>query len=251
MRKYGEVPPPYRLRATPWNVQETLPASFLEVEIILFGRAVEYLPVVAEALLAGLIGGIGRQDRSGKRGTLDVTAVQDLWSSQIWSPALDRTWPRLDAVTYLANGAPSAIRPPIIPLRLEWTTPLRLMHEGGISSHPDFRTLIAALLRRIGSLLCFHEHVSLDLDFRKIVDLASKVKYCAEWKRLSLRRYSARQHQSMHQDGVIGGMTIEEDASLFLPLLRMGEITGVGKGTTLGMGVFKIEEQTERDICHS
>jgi hypothetical protein len=89
----------------------------LEVEIILFGRAVEYLPVVAEALLAGLIGGIGRQDRSGKRGTLDVTAVQDLWSSQIWSPALDRTWPRLDAVTYLANGAPSAIRPPIIPLR--------------------------------------------------------------------------------------------------------------------------------------
>ena len=54
-------------------------------------------------------------------------------------------------------------------------------------------------------------------------------------------RYSARQDAKLKMGGVVGEAVYEGDLEPFAPLLSLGEVLHVGKGTGLGLGRYRID----------
>jgi len=55
-------------------------------------------------------------------------------------------------------------------------------------------------------------------------------------------RFSTRQNRTIWCHGIQGKAVLDGDIGTLLPLLRAGEITGVGRGTTLGYGRYERRE---------
>jgi hypothetical protein len=56
------------------------------------------------------------------------------------------------------------------------------------------------------------------------------------------QRYSTRQKVQMKLGGLVGTVTYEGDLCPFLPFLRAGELTHVGKATSFGLGKYSLRE---------
>ncbi len=107
--------------------------------------------------------------------------------------------------------------------------------------------LVRSLLRRIGHLSYFHcGGDPSTLAFREWIDLALNVQTVDQdltW--FDWERYSSRQHTHMRMGGLMGRITFEGNLAPFYPLLDIGEITHGGKGTSFGLGRFRVSrEQT-------
>ncbi len=70
---------------------------------------------------------------------------------------------------------------------------------------------------------------------RKIWTIERQLKW-VDWE-----RYSARQETRLKMGGFVGRATFEGELGEFLPYLRLGELIHVGKGTSFGLGQYRIE----------
>lgn len=59
-------------------------------------------------------------------------------------------------------------------------------------------------------------------------------------------RYSSRQQSRIKLGGFVGKMSFGGDLGRFMPLLKLGEYLQVGKGTSFGLGKYKIREGYEQ-----
>ena len=126
-------------------------------------------------------------------------------------------------------------------LRLRLHTPLRLKNEGRYTRQLDFSLLVRALLRRASDLARFHCGAELDLDYRQWIEQAaaiSTVTTTLRWH--DWERYSQRQERKMKLGGLVGEVEFAGDWQPFLPLLRLGAVLHVGKGTGFGLGRYEI-----------
>ncbi len=55
-------------------------------------------------------------------------------------------------------------------------------------------------------------------------------------------RYSNRQETRMKMGGFVGEVTLLGELAPWLPLLKIGELTHVGKGATFGLGKYECSE---------
>lgn len=132
-------------------------------------------------------------------------------------------------------------------LKLRFLTPARTQIQGDLQTGLTFELLVRSLLRRVSALSLLHGSEPLDLDYRGLIERARTVTVCRSALRWwDLERYSNRQGGKMKVGGLIGeveykGQAIRE----FLPLVAAGEFLHVGKGTSLGLGAYRIT--TNRD----
>lgn len=252
------APVPYRLRATFADPGRTLSeGDCWEFGIDLFGRAVE----LASAVIAGVerMAGLGIGASRGRSALVEV----DARVPQGWTAVLrDRRLSTVAAATVGALAAPLATIGPASgrasvgedapdTLRVEFTTPVRMRFEGDLVQEVPFHLLIRTLLRRASSLLAFHEHTDLDVDYRQIIDAASRARIgSSRLARADGWRFSTRQRRTMNLHGMIGSVTYdgagEVDLPAFVPLLQLGELVGVGKGTSFGLGQISVHYALER-----
>ena len=124
---------------------------------------------------------------------------------------------------------------------LDFVTPTRVVHAEALTPEPDFHVLIRVLLRRLSNLAYFHCGTELNLDFRGLITAAEQVETVSSDLRWhDWERYSARQDTRMKLGGVVGRVTYQGNFQPFLPLLQLGEIVHVGKGTSFGLGKYVI-----------
>jgi CRISPR-associated endoribonuclease Cas6 len=129
-------------------------------------------------------------------------------------------------------------------LTLHFITPTRLVYAEALTPAPDFHILIRTLLRRLSNLAYFHCGAELDLDFHGLIAAAEQIETVdSELSWYDWERYSARQDARMKLGGVIGKVTYRGDLRPFLPLLQLGEIVHVGKGTSFGLGKYEMERE--------
>ncbi|NWF92135.1 MAG: CRISPR system precrRNA processing endoribonuclease RAMP protein Cas6 [Syntrophaceae bacterium] len=113
--------------------------------------------------------------------------------------------------------------------------------DGRLSPKLEFHIFFRNLLRRISLLSYFHCGQELDLDFKGLIEKSKEVRVHKEnlsW--FDWDRYSNRQETKMKMGGFMGSIVFEGELSPFVPYLILGEYIHVGKGTSFGLGKYKI-----------
>lgn len=147
---------------------------------------------------------------------------------------------RLDFSTPMVFAlAPEDASVPRVTLR--FLTPTEIKSEGTIAERPDFPILIARIRDRLSTLRALYGPGPLEIDFKALADEAASVQLVScELNQAALDRHSSRTGQTHPLGGFRGKAVYEGRLAPFLPWLRAGEFTGVGRHTVWGNGAFEV-----------
>jgi hypothetical protein len=118
-------------------------------------------------------------------------------------------------------------------IQVQFVTPTEL--KG--ADRPEFPILFARLRDRISTLRALYGPGPLDIDFRAMGERAAHVRLArCDLVRHSILRHSSRTNQTHPIGGFTGVAEYDGDLGEFLPYLRAGQWTGVGRQTVWGKG---------------
>ncbi len=234
---FSHIPNPYVIEPPPLGTRTIDAGEPLQFGLVLFGRALDHLPLISFALQRAAEGGLGKERARGTLESLDLQDGNGTTFVRIWQAgdtAIDTHDPRVHL-----DAPPPSTAPARIDLHLH--TPLRLQHQGQpVRPHAlTPRKLVADLLRRITLLAEFHaDRPGLLADAPVLVRHADTLAHLPQLRWHDWSRYSSRQQRAMTLGGALGTWTLEGDLAPLLPWLRLGEWLHVGKNATLGMGRY-------------
>jgi hypothetical protein len=234
LQRFSEVPNPYVIEPPPLATRHVAAGDSLSFEIVLVGRALDQLPLIAHAMQRAFAHGIGRRRARGELEDLALQAADGPRS--VW----DCEQSRIEAHEAVASIPPL---PRVEAVTLRIATPLRLQRQGHAIAPAGLqpRALFTALLRRISLLLELHAgRAGLAGDAGRLAAAASRLQ---DEKRLAWKdwtRFSSRQQQEMTLGGVIGEWTLRGQLDDLLPWFWLGQWLHVGKNATMGMGRYSL-----------
>ena len=126
-------------------------------------------------------------------------------------------------------------------VRVEFLTPTELKSDQQLVTRPEFPILFARLRDRISTLRALYGPGPLDIDFHAMGERAARVTLtCCDLSWHSAQRRSSRTGQTHPIGGFTGQAEYQAeydgDLGEFLPYLRAGQWTGVGRQTVWGKG---------------
>jgi len=122
-------------------------------------------------------------------------------------------------------------------VRVQFLTPTELKSDRQLVTRPDFPILFARLRDRISTLRALYGPGPLDIDFRAAAERAARVRLARceiAWQHVERR--STRTGQTHPLGGFTGEAEYDGELGEFLPYLRAGQWTGVGRQTVWGKG---------------
>ncbi len=243
MRKYTSAPHPF-VFDPPAGGRIAPVAQPLPLGITLFGRALGYLSHFIFALEM-----LGKRGLGARRVRCELSYVDGWLDGRRWSLySLEDRMPRSAIAFERSASLPSRPAPPdeskSLPERvtIELVSPLRVVYDSRLADELPFHVLVRSLLRRIGHISYFHcGGDPSEMAFREWIELASAVEtvdHDLRW--FDWERYSSRQQTTMRMGGLMGRVTYKGNLAPFDPLLKLGEIVHAGKGTSFGLGRFRV-----------
>lgn len=238
LRNLREVPVPFLIEPPLDEKTSYRPGDRLSFDVVLVGRAINYLPYFILAFQELGRAGIGKP--RGKYVLQRISAVHP-WqkTSELIYDGVDvRVGGRDLSVSY-DDVMEHAGALPAEQLTLHFLTPTRLKYRGKYVRRPEFHVIVRNLLRRISSLSYFHCGQLWETDFHGIIAAAEDVEATdvdVEW--VDWERYSGRQQRRINLGGFVGQATYQGDLKPFRPLLALGELVHVGKATVFGHGKY-------------
>lgn len=251
LRNFGDIPRPFIIEPPLDRQTDYAPGETLTFQLKLIGHAADFLTYFTLAFRElgrrGLGVALERPGLGKKRGRFRLTRIEAVnplsGTQQTVFDQAERNRIQLrslpvDSATITTHAATL----PTDRITLNFLTPTRLKHRGRwVNEGPPFQALIKVLLSRTSSLSYFHCGQRLDVDFRGLIDRAAEVKTArcqTHWEDWS--RFSGRQKQRVEMGGLVGRVTYAGDLGGYLPLLALGELIHVGKGTIFGNGQYEI-----------
>jgi len=241
LKRFNRIPVPYILEPPTGKKRDFSVGEEIRFDLVLVGDAIRYFPhmvfvfrelgevglgksrgrcFLKRVIQTGEEGGRDRVLYEGARGTFPF-ALRPVNASELW-----KSLPRLS--------------PDELMLCIE--TPLRILDRP--CRQVEFHHLVRNLLRRVSSLLYFHQRKILEYDFRGAVERAGAVRTLPGRRRdlswYDWERFSGRQKKRIKMGGVVGEIAFRGDLEEFLPLFLLGEAVHVGKHVSLGMGKYRI-----------
>ncbi|MFN3535182.1 MAG: CRISPR system precrRNA processing endoribonuclease RAMP protein Cas6 [Desulfatiglandales bacterium] len=258
MHKYEKVPHPFVIEPPligsdfnpesrgilnkSWSVS---PGEKIEFNLILIGRATEYLPYFIFTF--DELGKIGIGKGRGKYRLIEVSIANDSPSKRICVyNESERTVGNIHTdEIYIPDDFRTSDK--VSELTLHLITPLRIKYNRDLVVKLGFHILIRNLLRRLGLLYYFHCGQKKPIwDHREIIDHAESIKILdSRLKWYDWERYSFRQNTRMRLGGLLGEIAYSGEIEPFMPLLRAGEILHAGKGTSFGLGKYRIAQKKD------
>jgi hypothetical protein len=239
LRNYDDVPRPFIFE--PPLTRKTCYESgeMLVFNLILIGKAIDYLPYFLVAFQELGRMGIGR---GRKPFTLEkVEAAHPITGEK--KLIFDCTEGKIYNLDLAVSGIEimETEEPQNDKLTVLYETMTRIKHNGHFAYPLEFHILVRGLLRRISSFYVFHHGEEWNVDYSGIIHQAQSVERIedtTQW--VDWERYSNRQQTRMNLGGVVGEVTYHGDIAPFGPILKLGEIVHVGKACTFGMGKFRL-----------
>ena len=259
LRNYKSIPHPFIIEPPEDTRCNYEPGEVLSFNLILIGKAVDYLPYFIYTFEE--LGRIGIGKGRGKYELKEINCD----GKQIYN-SVDRQ------LKQTPPCSPSILNAPQPPLKLRggaeggevtsdllltrttgtdtvslnFLTPARIIVHGDLVVDLEFHQLIRNLLRRISNLSYFHCGLRLEIDFKGLIEKAEKVETVhRELGWYDWERYSARQETRMKLGGFIGTIGFKGGLKPFIPFLSLGEIIHIGKGTSFGLGRYRLEGKGE------
>jgi len=231
MRLYDVAPHPFVIK-TP--LQKQADTDLVNIGVNLFGKSYRYLPYLIHAFEKA-----GQQGMGKNRQVFTLNAVKQIQTRQAAQLIYHNgqlTQPALPELIAIPN-CPQEIR-----IHLE--TPLRIKQDGKNCNQErfTFAAFFGTLLRRISMLTYFHTDTPLVTDFAALTAQSKSVRIMEQqlaWH--DWTRYSSRQQTKMAMGGLLGTFTLQDDLQAFWPYLWLGQWTHTGKGTSMGLGAYRIE----------
>ncbi|MCX7994980.1 MAG: CRISPR system precrRNA processing endoribonuclease RAMP protein Cas6 [candidate division WOR-3 bacterium] len=231
MRKYEHAPHPFIIEPPLDTRTEYKKDDELTFNLILIGRAIEYLPYFIYTFEMLGEKGIGR-------GRKKINLVSINQHKSVIYDGVAKILRQPPVKEELKFDVP---KHKIKSIKIEFQTPTRIIHQGAVVQNPEFCKIIPNLLRRIALISYFHCDDLLNIDFKGLIKKAETIKTRLEFfKYEQLQRYSGRQKKRIPMDGFVGVVIYEGELTPFYPYLKAGEILHIGKGTAFGMGKYKI-----------
>ena len=246
LRIGADAPHPFLLEPPMTEQHFFKPGSNITYGLTLFGSAIDKLPFFIYAfMILGEDLGIGKG-----RGRFKLISVKDENGKNIYNDGnLSGGFAVLSAKDILKN---SGIENGLLSLRLQ--TPLRLKTAWqrvnqelltGIERHEDFRLLLKALYHRafvLGQLYGDNPEVQ-QYDSRNLPLVNGDIRLEESRTRwLDWSRYSQRHQQHMKLGGMTGTISFSGKTGQYIPLFKLGEYLHIGKGSTFGLGKYRILE---------
>jgi CRISPR-associated endoribonuclease Cas6 len=235
MRKYKTAPHPFIIEPPPEKQRIYKNGEEITFGLILIGNAIDYLPYFIYTF--DELGKIGIGKGKAKYRLKNVTSnSKKIYDSE--TKILNSTYPSvLSFEPFILNAENSDSI-----LSLSFQTPTRILYNNHLTIDLEFHIFVRQLLRRISLLYYFHCNGDLsDWNLNRIIENTAGVKVREKnlvW--YDWQRYSTRQDTKMKMGGFIGEITFEGNIEPFIPLIKAGEILHVGKGTSFGLGKYKI-----------
>ena len=240
LRKYENIPRPFVLEPHLETKTFYRPGDKLAFQLVLLGKAINYLPyfIVVFRELGQM--GIGKGRKEYQLDTVKAVNLRTGEKPVIYHGA-EGMVTNLD-VTIAGNELVETsefVFPEDKPtyLTIRFLTMTRLKYEQEYTAVPEFHIIIRNLLRRLSSISYFHHGTELQLDFQGLIQKAREVRLVSHQTRWEgWERYSSRQDARMNLGGIVGEAIYEGNWIEFWPLLKLAEQVHVGKGAVFGLG---------------
>jgi len=236
MRKYVAAPHPFIIEPPLEKQTGYKPAEEITFGLVLVGRAIDYLAYFIYAFSELSSIGIGRG-----KGSFELKNVNSngriIYDSQ---SKIIHSYKSSDISLFFDD---SLGKSEIEDITIRFLTPTRIFYNNHLTRDLEFHILVRNLLRRLSLLYYFHcGGDPSDWDFKGLIKKAEDVvvvKRDLRW--YDWERYSSRQNTKMKMGGFVGEITFSGDVEQLMPLIKAGEIVHVGKGTSFGLGKYRIE----------
>lgn len=241
MKKYPYAPHPFIIEPPLETKAQYSENEKLRFRLILFGKACDYLPYFVYTFEE--LGKIGIGKAQCPYRVEKVNRIGLNGSINLIYDAQDRLLqPGSKADTFNLFDETGSLNPSG-QLTLTLLTPARIQVGNTLSNGPDFHEIVRSLLRRISLMMYFHEEIDLEgqVDFREMIQAATSIQTLSRnFRRYNWQRYSNRQERHISMDGLMGQGIYQGDIGRFIRLLRLGEYLHIGKGTSFGLGQYRL-----------
>ncbi len=230
-------PHPYILNSSVDTKQEYVAGDLFHFNLVLLGRATDFLPHIVYAIEEMGKGGLGQGNKIGF-GRFCLTSIE-MEGELIYSD-VNKVLYRPDVIPELLLNTIPDNR--VSSLAIDLLSPLRLKHANGLQRKISFHVLVRAALRRISALEKHYGGGDPDLDFSGLCRQAEAVVITEDditWR--DYRRYSNKQKKNMFIGGVVGKLVFEGDLEPFVPLFMYSRHVNLGKQTAFGLGRISVE----------
>lgn len=230
------------------------PGQKISYGLTLFGPAIEKLPFFVYAfMILGEDLGLGKG-----RGRYRLLGVEDEKGMPLYKEGnLSGDFTVLSAKEILESSSREDL-----PIALDFETPLRIRTTWqreerqlitGITQDEDFRLLLKALYHRafvLSQLYGGNKEIE-SYDSRNLPLVNGDIRFVSGQTRwVDWSRYSQRQQQHMQLGGIMGTVVFTGKTVQYHPLFLLGEYLHLGKGTTFGLGKYRLKKQSET-ACHA
>jgi len=229
-----EPPRPFALELPVDEKRVYQQGETLEINILIFGNQVQFLPYIVLTFSE-----LGRKGLGRTRVKYDLLSVETIYGETIYDAHTKTFCSRESTVKLSFDENIERIKE----VKIKFLTPTRIKTEGRYTKDLSFATLTKAILRRLAALFLFYADRKLDCAFEEIIKEAERVSTKSSSLRwVDVERFSTRQKARMKLGGVVGEVVYQGELTKFYPILKVGEYIHVGKNTTFGLGKYEIVE---------
>lgn len=242
LKNLSQIPRPFVIEPSLEKKSQYQPDEVLQFGLVLFGRAIDYLPYFIYTFKELGNSGFGKRI-NGKRSKCFLengyNISTDSKGELIYS-GRDETIRNINNNIEIKNSLRAQLNNSNI-VSLKFLTPTRIKYKNGLVVNPEFHIILRSLLHRLSALFYFHCGEELRVDYKSLTNQAEDVKIKENktfWQ--ELERYSTRQKEKLKFGGFLGEVTYEGDIKPFLPFVLLGQYTHIGKNCTFGLGKYQI-----------
>lgn len=239
LSKNQNIPRPFIVKPPLATTAHYPPGEALCFELVVVGKAIDYLPYFIVAFRELSEGGFGLNRARCTLATIEafgptgeVTSVYDGNEGVVRPPQQNFGWQQLQARAEHFSG--------LREITVRFLTPTALKAEGEVATVPRFHHLVKRLRDRVNALAYFYCGETLDVDFRELGCRAEGVKEVAVAGRWIEQNRRTRKGAVQDLGGFVGTVTYRGDLESFLPLLLLGEYVHVGKNAAFGNGWYQL-----------
>ncbi|MBD3181139.1 CRISPR system precrRNA processing endoribonuclease RAMP protein Cas6 [Candidatus Poribacteria bacterium] len=233
---YSDIPRPFVIESDENRNRYFEVGNRLQFDLILIGKAIDYLPYFIFSFDELGSKGLGR-DRTSF--ILQEVCGFDFEKKQ-WEPIYYPEEKFLKAELPTVKAGQLAFESQN-KLKLQFITPTRIKYRGKYICDLEFHVMMRNLLRRISLMMIFHGGIEPDFDFNDLITKAKEIdvsQWDLGWQ--DWNRYSTRQKTRMKLGGFTGDVEYMGDISNFITFIALGELIHIGKNATFGLGKYKV-----------